>query len=168
MSNGFPMAAVIGTKSVMEKAQETFISSTYWTERIGPVASLATIKKMKRENVPAYLKKIGKNIQYGWSNLAKKHRIGISVSGTYPLSHFSFEYKKPLVLKTLFTQFMLERGFLATTAFYASYAHKDKHVDAYLDATNKAFYFIAKALSAGRPERYLKGPVCHSGFKRIA
>src|SRR3989338_2513689 len=54
MSNGFPMAAIIGKRNVMEKAQETFISSTYWTERIGPVSALATVKKLKGENVPAH------------------------------------------------------------------------------------------------------------------
>ena len=168
MSNGFPMAAIIGKKNVMEKAQETFISSTYWTERIGPVSALATIKKLKDENVPAHLKKIGGKVQEGWSKLAVKHGIDIEVSGIYPLSHFSFKYKNPLVLKTLLTQHMLEKRFLATTAFYASYAHKERHVEAYLDAVDSAFNFISRALMEGRPERYLKGPVCHSGFKRLA
>ena len=168
MSNGFPMAAVIGRKQIMEKAQETFISSTYWTERIGPVAALATIEKMKKENVPVHLQKTGKRIQHIWNIVAKKYGIHINVAGMFPLSHFSFEYEDPLVLKTLFTQFMLEEGFLASTAFYASYAHKDRHVEAYSNAADKAFYLIAKALSTCKPKRYLKGPVCHSGFKRIA
>ncbi len=167
MSNGFPMAAIIGRRNIMEKAQETFISSTYWTERIGPAAALATIKKLKDENVPSHLKKVGKKVQEGWSKLAAKHRIDIEVSGIYPLSHFSFKYKNPLVLKTLFTQYMLEKGFLATTAFYASYAHKEKHVEAYLNAVDPTFNFISKVLREGRPERYLKGAVCHSGFKRL-
>ena len=51
MSNGYAMAAVIGTEPVMQAAQSTFISSTNWTERIGPVAALATIRKYRREKV---------------------------------------------------------------------------------------------------------------------
>ena len=62
---------------------------------------------------------------------------------------------------------MLEEGFLATTAFYASYAHKDKHVREYLKAVNKAFQFIGKTVDEGIPEKYLKGPVCSSGFRRM-
>ena len=168
MSNGYPMAAIIGKSDVMEAAQGTFISSTYWTERIGPVAALATIKKIKDKNVPAHLAKIGKKIQDGWRKSAKKNNVAITVSGITPLGHFSFLHEKPLVLKTLFTQRMLECGFLASTSFYASYAHKAKHVDAYLDAVDRAFGFIKKAIGNGNPERYLKGPVCHSGFKRLA
>lgn len=167
MSNGFPMAAVIGKKAIMETAQETFISSTYWTERIGPAASLATIKKFRQEKVANHLKRAGKKIQQGWEHAASSNGLNIKISGIYPLSHFSFECKRPLVLKTLFTQVMLERGFLATNAFYASFAHKDIHIRKYLAEVDRSFRFLAKALRSGKPEKYLHGEVCHSGFKRL-
>lgn len=167
MSNGYPMAAIIGRRKIMQVAQATFISSTYWTERIGPVASLATIKKLRLNKVPHYLVKIGKGVQEGWMRLAKKNNLNIRVSGIYPLSHFSFNYNSPLVLKTLFTQEMLEKGFLATTAFYPSYAHKKNDIDRYLEAVDETFNFLSKVKKRGNPARYLKGPVCHAGFKRI-
>lgn len=167
MSNGYPMAAIIGKKDIMNIAQDSFISSTYWTERIGPVAALATIKKLKDKKAPQYLQKIGKQIQIGWEKIAKKHKLKITISGVYPLGHFEFNYTKPLVLKTLFTQKMLEEGFLATNAFYASFAHKIKHINSYLKAVDKTFAYIVKAIKAGNPEKYLKGPICHNGFKRL-
>lgn len=167
ISNGFPMAVILGKKKVMDIAQDTFISSTYWTDRIGPVAALATIKKMKKINVSAYLSRIGKQVQEGWKNAAEKNGLDIKISGTYPLGHFSFISDKPLVLKTLFTQYMLEKSFLATTAFYASYAHKEKQIKKYLREVHNAFSFIAKAAEGGKPEKYLKGTVCHAGFKRL-
>ncbi len=167
ISNGFPMGAVIGKKPVMEAAQETFVSSTYWTERIGPTAALATIKKMKDKNVPQHLVATGKKIQEGWKTVAEKNGLPVEISGIYPLGHFNFIYKEPLVLKTLFTQLMLEKGFLASTAFYASYAHKEEHVNEYLKAVEETFSFIAQAVKKGNPENFLKGPVCHSGFKRL-
>ncbi len=167
MSNGFPMAAVIGKKHVMEVAQETFISSTYWTERIGPAAALATIQKMEKRNVSRHLIETGKVVQEGWQDAASRCGLKIEVGGIYPLSHFAFKYEEPLILKTLFTQLMLERGFLATTAFYASYAHKKQHTNKYLLAVNDVFHVMSKAIKRGHPERYLKGPVCHSGFKRL-
>lgn len=168
MSNGYSMAAIIGKSDVMGAAQETFISSTYWTERIGPAAAIATIKKIKDKDVPAHLMKVGKRVQDGWMRLAKEHGLTISVSGILPLGHFSFKYQNPLVLKTLFTQEMLKGGFLASTGFYASYAHKDRHVDAYLVAVCRAFNIVKKAVESNKPEKYLKGPVCHSGFTRLA
>ncbi len=167
ISNGYPMAAVIGKREIMQIAQDTFISSTYWTERIGPAAALATISRLKEKNVSEHLTDAGKKIQNGWERLAKKHHLNIAISGIYPLGHFSFEYENPLVLKTLFTQLMLEKGYLATTAFYASYAHKREHIDRYLAAADEAFAFISKAIEEGEPEKYLKGLVCHSGFKRL-
>ena len=167
ISNGFPQGVVVGKKYVMESAQDSFISSTYWTERIGPTASIATIKKMKEKNVPDHLIKVGQKIQDGWKSSAAKHQLRIKVAGIYPLGHFAFEYENPLVLKTLFTQLMLDRGFLATNGFYASYAHKDEHVKMYLEAADDAFLFISNAIEEGNPEKYLKGPVCHSGFKRL-
>jgi len=167
ISNGYPMAAIIGKSEVMEVAQETFISSTYWTERIGPVAALATIRKLKERDVPSHLINIGKKIQNGWRESAEKNRLKISVSGIYPLGHFSFKYKNPLALKTLFTQLMLERGFLATDSFYASYAHREKNVEKYLEVVDEVFEFIARAIKENKVKKYLKGPICHSGFRRL-
>jgi glutamate-1-semialdehyde aminotransferase len=167
MSNGFPMAAIIGRKKVMEVAQKTFISSTYWTDRIGPAASIAAIKKMNECDVPRFLTDAGRSIKRGWEAAAKKHGVDIEVGGMDPLGHFVFKYKDPLVLKTLLTQLMLEKGFLATTAYYASYAHKDRYIAEYVQAIDEAFGEIAQAVRMGHPERSLKGPVCHSGFKRL-
>lgn len=167
ISNGFAMAAIIGKKEVMRVAQDTFISSTYWTEGIGPAAALATIKKIRDLNVPEHLIRMGKLVQKGWKDAAEKYGLSVDVGGIYPLSHFSFKNKNNLELKTLFTQSMLEKGFLATTAFYPSYTHKKHHIDRYLEAADRTFDFISGVVGKNSVKRYLKGPVCHSGFKRL-
>ena len=167
ISNGYPMAAVIGVGDVMQAAQDTFISSTYWTERIGPVAALATIRKHQRYNVPEHLITIGKRIQSGWRSAADRHGLKINIIGIPPLGHFSFDYENSQAIRTLFTQMMLQKGFLATNAFYASYAHQDHHVESYLSAVDETFAFIAKAIERGEVEKSLNGPVAHSGFYRL-
>jgi len=167
ISNGYPMGIVIGKKKYMDAAQDSFISSTYWTERIGPTATLATIKKMKEKNVQEYIMKIGEKVQEIWISMAEKHGIEIKVSGIYPLSHFEF-IQSPLILKTLFTQEMLEKGFLATTSFYPSYAHKTSHINKYIKAVDETFEFISLCVRKGEEQKFLKGPVCQSGFKRIS
>ncbi len=167
ISNGYPMGAVIGKEAVMQSAQSTFISSTYWTERIGPVAALATIRKHQRLDVSKHLIDVGNRIQSGWELAARQAGLKIYVSGIPPLSHFSFEYENGQAIITLFTQMMLERGFLASGRFYATYAHSKSHIEKYFDAVNETFVFIAGLLEKGEIEQHLKGPVAHSGFHRL-
>jgi glutamate-1-semialdehyde 2,1-aminomutase len=97
LGNGYPIAAIIGIADVMEAAQRTFISSTYWTERIGPTAAVATIRKHRHNNVGDHLMRIGKQVQAGWHRFSDKHNIPIHIEGIPPLSHFSFKDEKSLV-----------------------------------------------------------------------
>jgi len=168
MSNGYPMGAIIGKGRFMDAAQGSFISSTYWTDRIGPAATIAAIRKMKSVKAQQHMMETGKKIQEGWKAAAVRKGLNIHVGSIYPLSHFDFEYEKPLVLKTLFTQEMLAKGFLASNSCYTSYAHKEEHVAAYLKACEEVFGLILAAVKSGDPEAALKGPVCHAGFKRLS
>ena len=167
LGNGYPIGAVIGRAGVMEAAQNTFISSTYWTERIGPTAALATIRKHRRLNVGAALVETGNQIQKGWKNLAAKHHLPVKAGGLAPMSHFSFDADCSLTLKALFVQLMLEQGFLATTAFYAMYAHQPEHVQSYLNAVDQTFAQIADWLTRGEIESHLKGQPAVAGFGRL-
>ncbi len=167
ISNGFPMGAIIGKKAVMDAAQDTFISSTYWTDRIGFVSSLATIQTLQQKNVVEHLNKMGKKVQKGWKKAAYKNSLDIHISGIYPLGHFSFEYKEALILKTLFTKLMLEKGFLATTAFYVSYAQKEEDINRYLIAVEEVFSILSRYIDEGDVKSHLKTPICHSGFSRL-
>ncbi|MDP2685127.1 MAG: aminotransferase class III-fold pyridoxal phosphate-dependent enzyme [bacterium] len=167
MSNGYPMAAIIGKKHIMEAAQTSFISSTYWTDRIGPVAALATIRKIIDNNICSHLISKGQKVKALWQEKADKHNIKINLGGMDPVPHFGFVHSSPLVIKTLFTQLMLERGFLASTAFYASFAHKDEHIEKYRIAVDESFGIIANAIKQNNAESLLNGPTCHSGFQRL-
>ena len=42
LGNGYAITAIIGREQIMQSAQQTFISSTFWTERIGPTAAIKT------------------------------------------------------------------------------------------------------------------------------
>jgi glutamate-1-semialdehyde aminotransferase len=168
ISNGFPMAVVLGKKEIMNVAQDSFISSTYWTERIGPAAAIATIKKLKKYNVPFYLCKIGNLISKGWRTLADVHGLSINIVGIPPLITFKFDYEgKNQVLYTLFIQEMLKRGFLASKSIYVSFSHTEEHIKRYLENVDGVFKVIKMAIDDGNFDRLLKGPVAHTGFKRL-
>ena len=161
------MAAVIGRGEVMDYAQRTFISSAYWTEKSGPAAALATLKKHRRINAGAFLTKTGETIQKGWLEAAERVGIKIKVSGIPPITSFSFLHDDPLALQTYFTQEMLSRGFLATDRFYPTCTHGDAETGCYLVALNEIFALIAEAIQSGSVRQRLKGPVKHSGFTRL-
>lgn len=168
ISNGYSMAAIIGKKKMMDAAQQSFISSTYWTESIGPTAAIATIHKLIETDTPRHLHKIGSIIKEGWNKLGEKHQLKLKIYGLPVLCGFSFDYPNPLELKTLFTQEMLAKGFLATTAFYASLAHTEEIAQKYLQAADQTFAFVAKRIKENKVKESLVGPVCHSGFQRLA
>lgn len=167
MSNGYPMAAIIGTRKVMEAAQGTFISSTYWTEAIGPVAALATIHKMQKKKVQSHLAQLGRKVRTIWKSASKKHGLPIGMSGVDPLRFFSFLQPEAQIIKTVFVTEMLERGFLASNLYYASYAHTDADLKRYEHALNEVFALIVKAQKDGTLKKLLKGPVAHTGFQRL-
>ncbi|MCD4678596.1 MAG: aminotransferase class III-fold pyridoxal phosphate-dependent enzyme, partial [Desulfobacula sp.] len=168
ISNGYPMAALIGRSGLMEIAQDTFISSTYWTDRIGPTAALATIKKFRECNAGDYLNRLGKILQQGILNMAQKHSIKLDISGLPPLTHMSFQYNGiNNKLKTLFVQEMLERNYIAGLSVYLSYSHNQTVLDKYFNVLDEVFGVLAKSIEKNTLDEKIKGPLAHSGFKRL-
>jgi glutamate-1-semialdehyde 2,1-aminomutase len=168
MSNGFAMAAVIGRRDVMEAVGKTFISSAFFTERVGPAAALATVKKHRRIEAGPRLVAIGRRVQTAWKEMAERWHLPVMVSGIPPLASFSFADPDAAALTTLYIQELLGRGFLASDRFYPTVRHEDAHVTAYLDAADAAFATIARARARGDVHERLAGPVKHTGFARLA
>lgn len=167
LGNGFPIGAIIGTRAAMVGAYSSFISSTYWTESIGPVAALATVRKMKTMNVPAHVANIGESIMTSWHSLGVKHGLPVKTEGYPSLAHFTFQHDDAEKLRTLYTQMMLERGFLAGLSIYPTMAHTDEIVKMYSNAIDEVFGEIAGEFSKGSIDKLLKGKVALSGFARL-
>jgi glutamate-1-semialdehyde aminotransferase len=168
IGNGYALTAVVGKREVMQAAQKTFISSTFWTERIGPTAALATLKVMEREKSWEYITEIGNYMRSIWAKVADQNGLNISIAGIPSLSTFSFDYEDGLKYKTILTQEMLKRGYLASTNFYASMAHNTENIDKYGEQLKEVFSLIQKCQNGEiHIDTLLEGPVCHSGFKRL-
>ena len=168
LGNGYALTAVVGKKSVMEAAQTSFISSTFWTERIGPTAALATLKVMEQEESWKKITETGIKMQKGWLQLAEANNLDITVSGIPALTTYAFNSDNAAAYKTLITQEMLKKGFLASTQFYACTKHNDNHLKLYFDALDDIYKQIYKCESEVlNINNLLDGPICHSGFKRL-
>ena len=168
LGNGFGITAIIGKREIMDHAQNSFISSTFWSERSGPVAANKTLDIMERTKSWKIITEIGNEIQKKWKLLAKKHNLNIQISGIPALSAFSIISNDWLKYKTYITQEMLKKGFLASNAIFVSVKHNKKILKTYFDILDQLFYQISEFESGKRSiDEKLKGIICHAGFKRL-
>jgi glutamate-1-semialdehyde 2,1-aminomutase len=168
MGNGYAITAIVGKRSVMEAAQKTFISSTFWTERIGPTAALKTLEVMHRERSWEVITDTGNQIAKTWKEMADQYNLPITIFGLPALISFAIKSDNALAYKTLITQEMMTKGYLAGTGIYVSIAHTPQVLDAYFSALDKVFALVSDCEKGIRDvNALLKGPVCHAGFKRL-
>ena len=167
LGNGHPMGAIIGRAPVMDAAQTSFISSTNWTEGVGPTAALATIRKLQQVDAPAHVERIGRRFGDGWQALGREHGVSVRVSGHPAILSFGFDHADSAALGTLFTTRMLDRGFLVGSGFYPSLAHEERHVDSCLAAAREVFAEVATAIHSNDIQTRLQGPIRQSGFTRL-
>jgi glutamate-1-semialdehyde 2,1-aminomutase len=167
LGNGYAISACVGRQEFMQAAQQTFISSTFWTERIGPSAALKTLEVMEREKSWDIITKVGTGISNQWQSLADKHKLSISTWGLPALSGYTFNSPNALSYKTLITQEMLKKGYLAANSVYACTEHKQVIVDRYFIELDPIFAIIKECEDGLDINTLLDGPLCHSGFKRL-
>jgi len=168
IANGYALTAVVGKREVMEAAQRTFISSTFWTERIGPAAALKTLEVMRQLKPWDYITEMGAYVIKNWTRIAKTHKLNINIFGIPSLAGFTLLSEDTLKYKTLITQEMLKKNYLASTLLYSSLAHTTEIIDIYLNELDNLFNTIRKCESKEiNIDDILEGPVCHGGFKRL-
>jgi glutamate-1-semialdehyde 2,1-aminomutase len=167
LGNGYAITAVIGRREIMEAAQSTFISSTFWTERIGPAAALKTLEIMESTKSWEVITKIGQDIKSRWQSLAGRYELSITTSGIPAFTGFSFNSEDALAYKTLISQEMLKKGYLATTSVYTCTEHTPEIISDYFENLEPIFELIRECEGGRNVNNLLKGPVCHGGFKRL-
>jgi glutamate-1-semialdehyde 2,1-aminomutase len=167
IGNGYGITATIGRREIMEAAQSTFISSTFWTERIGPTAALKTLEVMERVSSWNIITETGLQIRQRWQELANQHGLSISHWGMPAVAGFSFTSPHGLAYKTLISQEMLGKGYLAANSIYVCTEHTNEIVDCYFEAIDPIFRLIRECEDGRDVMGLLKGPICHAGFKRL-
>lgn len=167
LGNGYGISAIIGRREIMEAAQTTFISSTFWSERIGPAAAIKTLEIMERTNSWKTISEAGLSMRDGWSKLAEKHALKITHWGLPALAGFTIQSANALAYKTLITQEMLSKGYLAANSIYACIDHTEEVISDFLVALDPVFALIKECEEGRDVISLLKGEVCHSGFRRL-
>jgi len=166
LGNGYAITAVIGRDSVMQAAQSTFISSTFWTERIGPTAALAALDVMREEDAPQRVHVIGNEVQHRWHQTAQDNGLPITIGELPALANFAIDGRDPLVVKTFVTAQMLDKGYLAGVNLYASIAHTPEILDQYHEAMSAVFQQLSQLSDDDVSKQLPNGPA-QSGFRRL-
>jgi len=166
LGNGYAITAVIGRESVMQAAQSTFISSTFWTERIGPTAALAALGVMREEDAPNQIHEIGNQVQGRWEELGEANGLTVGTGGLPALASFAIDGLSPLAVKTWITEKMLDQGYLAGVNLYASIAHTPEILDQYFTTIEPVFGALATADDAKLIQALDHG-TAQSGFRRL-
>ncbi len=167
LGNGYAITAVLGKKKIMKSISKTFISSTFWTEGIGPTAALETLKIMENKESWKYITNLGNYVRKKWLDIAKKNKVKIKIQGIPSLSSFTFLSKNHQAYKTYITQEMLKKGFLATTTIYVSLSHTKQILNKYLKILDKIFLIISKCEKGDDIYRYLNSEVSETDFARL-
>jgi glutamate-1-semialdehyde 2,1-aminomutase len=167
LGNGYAITSVLGKKKIMNNIKNTFISSTFWTERIGSVAALKTLEIMEKEKSWKKITKIGKKIIRNWKSLAYKHKLNLKIFGIPALCSFAFVNKNNNLYKTYITQEMLKKGFLASNVVYASLAHKDIILRKYFKQLDIIFKQIKNFEKGENIYNYLETHPATQNFARL-
>ena len=164
LGNGYPITAVIGKKEIMEFANSSFISSTMWTDRIGPAAALATLHQMEKIRSWEYISNLGIWLKEKWKKLAKKHKLKIKIQGMDAIPNFILFGPNNIQYKTLITQEMLNKKILATNKIFISTKHSKENLSMYLENLDDVFYKINKIENGEDLNRYLKSNVSYNPY----
>ena len=166
LGNGYAITAVIGREEVMQAAQSSFISSTFWTERIGPAAALAALAAMEEEDAPARAHAIGEGVLRRIRQTAASAGIEVTLGELPALATYSVDGRDPLLVKTYVVSRLLDHGFLGAMGVYACLAHTDDVLDRYFEALGTVFGELAQLGDDDLKARLPHG-TAHGGFARL-
>ena len=168
LGNGYAINAIVGRTEVMQAAQDTFISSTFWTERIGPAAALATLEVMEAEDAPNRINEIGLKVKNLWESIGRDVGLNVITAGVPSIGTYSIDGFDPIVAKTFITQEMLKLGFIAGNALYASIEHTDEVLEQYQSNMLQVFSQISACANTNELLKRLDSGPAQSGFQRLA
>ena len=170
LSNGFPCAAIVGRGEVMNASEASFISSSYWTDGIGPAAALACIRKMERTGSQEHVWSLGGRLQQGLRDLAERHpSLNVTIGSQPAAPWITFVLgEDSTAAKVLMIRGMLQRGFLFSGVLYVMATHDEAQVESMLIALDETFTELSAVHADGRLQETAGSNTVNTGFGRLA
>ena len=168
LGNGYAISAVVGKKDLMKKSSVSFISSTFWSERIGPTAALKTLEIMEKEKSWITISKKGLSIKSKIKSLIEKNKLNIQVMGLQSVIKIKFNYQNPEIFKTYLAQEFLKKKILSGDLIYVSIAHSTKDINRYIKSLDNILMKISACLKSNDSIiKLLEVPVAEVEFERL-
>lgn len=172
MANGYAISAVAGKKELLEQIEQgVFVSTTFGGDSVPMAAALATISILEKPGFYKHITEMGILMQNGLNKLIEKYSLQkvLSVSGLPAHSGLSFEgcgNLDYLDIQSVYSQTMIDNGILVFAIYNLSGSITEKEVSKYLEANEKAFIQIKKAIELDNVDSLLHGGKVNPVFKR--
>ena len=170
MSNGYPMGAVVGSREVMEPASRMFVSSSYWSDNIGLVAALTTIRELKRRDSETRFQEIGEKLRAGLTDALTASGLTGACTGLQTHPALTIELADETLrrkVNTLFVQEMAKRRIHCSTSFNLTLAHNDTDIQQTTEAATEALRVIKRGLDASNVDSLLECEIKKDPFRRL-
>jgi glutamate-1-semialdehyde aminotransferase len=154
LSNGYALSVLAGRRELMQGLTQTYVSSTFFTNSLAMAAALATVQKLRREQVIPRLWRTGQALMDGLDRLALELGIEANSIGVAPMPFLTFRYAEPEVreaAKYVFYRETTRRGVLLhpNHHWFLCAAHTDQDVAHTLEVAEAGFRAVKDALARG-------------------
>jgi glutamate-1-semialdehyde 2,1-aminomutase len=170
MSNGYPMGVVVGKRSVMEPAKRMFISSSYWSDNVGLIAALTTIRELKRRDAERQFERIGEALRRALNGAIADAGLEGACTGLHINPTVSLKLPPGVdgrKVSTLFIQEMARRGVHCYMSFRATLAHGEAEIAQTAAAATEALRVIKQGLDQGNLDALLVADLKKEPFRRL-
>jgi glutamate-1-semialdehyde aminotransferase len=158
MANGFPIAAVVGRREVMEVGAEVWVSSTFNGEILSMAASLATLGELEKAGALEHIWAMGERLLAGLDEIITRHGVAAEAVGV-PLPPMPFlrftdpdEERRERQKRAFYTT-VIQRGILLhpNHLWFISLSHGPAEIDRTLAACDEAMRVAVRGQQAGVP-----------------
>lgn len=170
MSNGYAMGAVVGSREAMAPAASMFVSSSYWSDNVGLVAALTTIRELKRRNSESFFELMGEKVRETINSALTSADLSGACLGLSSNPGIVFELADPEltpIVSTLFVQEMSRRGIFTATSLRVTMAHTEDDIRQLGEAAFEVFELIATGLRRGNLLDLLECDLKKEPFRRL-
>ena len=160
LGNGYPISAIVGKKNIMKLMKDVFVSGTYAGETLSMAASLATLNKLQKFNVPQELSKLGNKLKITTNSILKDLELidMVEFSGNDWWPRLIVKNDKSSFLIHLIRQELIKNGIFMGSSFNLCLAHNNSIIfQRSIKKMEKSFLEVKNILGKKNPYNFLKG-----------
>lgn len=148
IANGWPLAAVAGSRTMLEGASKIFVTGSFWYGSAAMAAGLKTLEILRTTDALAHIEAMGTRLRKGLAAAAERHGFRLSQTGPVQMPMVRFENDPELETANVFCAAALRHGIYLHPRhnMFLCAAHQAADIDRALDAADAAMRDAAAAI----------------------